>query len=349
MLMLSQSYPRNRAFSLVEMLVAAALLVLLVLLVAQIVNSASSVAAEARKRLDADSQARMVLDRIAQDFGRMNRGSEVDRFFAGEAGNDRMIFVSETPGYFSGASAENQSGLSLIGYRFNSDHALQRLAKGLAWSGGGANNEITFLTYHPAAQSGSYQPLAGSTIAGNPVCLPDAADADFQTISDAVFRLEFCYLLKDGTFSTKPVAEVGGLRNALSANTAPTVSEGSNEGYSAGSRWYDAASRRAYVCVDASPNAAVWRALGWKDVHAVVVAVAALDGASRKLAPSLQAAAAALPDVAEADLQSGAARLMEESWNGVLRDGSFAQRSGMPAAAANAVRVYQRYFYLNAP
>src|SRR5687768_6034140 len=112
--------PRKAAFSLVEMLVAAAVFLLLVLIVAQIVNSASSVAAQSRKRLDADSQARTVLDRLAQDFGRMSKRSDLDFLAANEAGNDRLFFVSEVPGYFTGVAAGNQSGFSLVGYRVNS-------------------------------------------------------------------------------------------------------------------------------------------------------------------------------------------------------------------------------------
>lgn len=347
--MRSSSSPRKAAFSLIEMLVAAAVFVLLVLVVAQIVNSASSVAGESRKRLDADSQARTVMDRLAQDFGRMNKRADVDFLFTAETGNDRMFFVSEVPGYFSGVPAGNQSGLSLVGYRVNDSHVLERLGKGLAWSGGGANNEIAFISYDPAGQSGSFQPLAASTTAGNPAAAAGATDADFQVISDAVFRAEFCYLLKDGTFSTKPVSAPAGLQNTLSAGAAPSVTDGSGNGYSVGSRWYDTTSRRGYICVDATPGAAVWTALGWKDVNAVVVAVAALDAASRKIAPDLQAAATALPDITDDDLQAATPRLMEEIWTTKIRDGSFAQAAGLPAKAAAATRVYQRYLYLNTP
>lgn len=341
--------PRKAAFSLVEMLVAAAVFLLLVLIVAQIVSSASSVTSESRKRLDADSQARTVLDRLAQDFGRMSKRSDLDFLFSCETGNDRLFFVSEVPGYFNGVAAENQSGLSLVGYRVNDSFALERLGKGLAWSGGGANNEITFITYNPPGQAYSYQPVAASTTAGNPVAGPGATDADFQVISDAVFRTEFCYLLKDGGFSTKPVSNPGGVKNTLDAGGAPTLSDGSDNGYVVGSRWYDTNAKRAYVCVDATPNAAVWTALGWKDVTAVVVAVAALDANSRKLAPDLQAAAGALPDITESDLQAASPKLMDQIWGGVIREGSFAQNAGIPAKAAAATRIYQRYLYLNAP
>ncbi|MBE2203414.1 MAG: prepilin-type N-terminal cleavage/methylation domain-containing protein [Chthoniobacterales bacterium] len=347
--MKSASSLRNSAFTLIEMLVAAAILVLLVAVVAQIVNSTSSVTTESRKRLDADGQARTVLDRLAQDFGRMDKRDEADFLFASEVGNDRIFFISEGPGYFSGAAQENQSPLSLVGYRVNTDATLERLGRGLAWSGGGGNNDIAFLTFNPAGQSGSFQPLVGSTIAGNPVSAPGATDADFQVISDAVFRQEFCYQLKDGTFSTKPILNPTGVKNMLTANAAPTTSDGSGSGYAVGSRWYDETARRGYICVDATPGAAVWTARGWKDVNAVVVAVAALDGTSRKLVAELQTAVTALPDATDADLQASPPRLMEETWNGLIRDGAFAQSAGMPSKAANAARVYQRYFYLNTP
>ena len=53
-------------------------------------------------------------------------------------------------------------------------------------------------------------------------------------------------------------AASGGVLNNHSATTAPTVSDDSSDGYAVGSIWIDVTADEAYICVDASPGAAVW-------------------------------------------------------------------------------------------
>src|SRR5467141_1758103 len=60
-----QSRRRTNAFTLVELLVSMGVLVLLVFLATQLVNSAATVAIVGYKRMDADSEARQVFDRMA--------------------------------------------------------------------------------------------------------------------------------------------------------------------------------------------------------------------------------------------------------------------------------------------
>src|SRR5437879_1770459 len=87
-------------FTLVEMLVSTAVLVLLILVVTQLVNSTALTATGSRKHTDADGQARMIFDRMANDFGRMVIRKDVDYLFTKQAGNDGMVFYSEAPAYF---------------------------------------------------------------------------------------------------------------------------------------------------------------------------------------------------------------------------------------------------------
>lgn len=47
----------------------------------------------------------------------------------------------------------------------------------------------------------------------------------------------------------------------FSATSAPTQSDDSGDSYGVGSLWIDVANDRAYICVDATPNAAVWNPL----------------------------------------------------------------------------------------
>jgi hypothetical protein len=61
---------------------------------------------------------------------------------------------------------------------------------------------------------------------------------------------------------TVPDADVTLRIDKLDATTAPTVNDDSGDGYSVGSLWIDVTNDHAYVCVDATATAAVWRYLG---------------------------------------------------------------------------------------
>ena len=109
-----QSAPASRmshAFTLIEMLVSIAVLTLMILLVTQLVNSATNVTISANKHMDADSQARMVFDRLADDLAAMPKRSDVDFFFSkvdggGQHGNnDQLYFYSGVPGLFTAATS----------------------------------------------------------------------------------------------------------------------------------------------------------------------------------------------------------------------------------------------------
>ena len=100
-------------------------LVLLVLLATQLLNSAATVTTLGHKQMDADSQARQLLDRMAIDFAQLVKRNDVDFFAKGTvapssvggamAGNDQIAFYSTVPGYYP--SAGSQSPVSLVAYR----------------------------------------------------------------------------------------------------------------------------------------------------------------------------------------------------------------------------------------
>ena len=98
--------------------------------------------------MDADSQARQVLDRMAIDFDQMVKRTDVDYYRQGTSapnstrpinGNDQIAFYSAVPGYYPSTGA--QSPVSLVAYRVNSNQTspsfnkLERLGKGLVWNG----------------------------------------------------------------------------------------------------------------------------------------------------------------------------------------------------------------------
>ncbi len=128
--------------------------------VAQMLNSAMIASLGGYKHLDADTQARMVLDRMAFDIAKMSRRADVDYYFAKNVdgatpGNDQMAFYSESGGYYpSGVSAATQgSEVSLVGYRINANNQLERLSKGLIWNG--VSNTAPPMVYGVSATPGA--------------------------------------------------------------------------------------------------------------------------------------------------------------------------------------------------
>ncbi|HEY8965499.1 MAG TPA: prepilin-type N-terminal cleavage/methylation domain-containing protein [Candidatus Methylacidiphilales bacterium] len=361
-------FPRRgfRGFTLIELLVAVAVLALLVALAVGVVGGTAKAILSSNKRQDADGQARTALDRIGADIANAVRRADLDAIFPKAAGNDRMFFHSEAPAYFDASNAllfpgssasDPKSILSLVGYRIEGDSGLERLGLGLTWAGkasGSGSGAAVYLSR--VAGSGVIDPA--STLSGAwPAAVGqppnyDGSDATYwRVLSPQVFRMETCFLLKDGTLSVLPVLRPSGKTNNLGAQAPPTAASDAGAGYVPGSRWFDAAAQRGYVCVDNTAGAAVWNAVGTGDLAAVVVALAILDASSRQTVPAsaLRAVALALPDAGAGDLAASPPRLMKRTWQAVVQAPSFAQSSGLPPEAAARVRVYQRYFYLNSP
>jgi type II secretory pathway pseudopilin PulG len=203
----SQSRGCKGGFTLAELLITVGVLVLLVLLFTQLLNSAATITTLGHKQMDADSQARQLLDRMAVDFGQMVKRADVDYYLKSpsspQSGNDQVTFYTALPGYFATSpspapSYTGKSSVSLVSYRVNSDgtsasyNRTERLAKGLAWNGVSASwIPVMFL---PQTISSNW-PSAVST---------SAADGDYEIIGAQTFRFEYYYLLKNGNLSTTP-------------------------------------------------------------------------------------------------------------------------------------------------
>jgi prepilin-type N-terminal cleavage/methylation domain-containing protein len=319
-----------RAFTLVELLVAMTVLTLLVLLVSQMVSATTAVTTGNRERLDADGEARLVLDRMGLDISRMLERSDVDYIFASLPGNDKFFFYSEAPAYFDNSStiATAQSSLALVGYQINNSSQappfqLSRLSKGLTWdeSSSSTPGSIVYLTPSstPSA-SPTPSPDPNSTLAGHWAATigtaPDYNGTDttsYHVIGDAVCRLEICFLLK--------AVPASGTTAALPAIYSITPYRGS----------------------DALHNAVN----GMQDVRAIVVTIAVLDPTSRQIAPDLSHISTALRDVTAGDLSASPPVLISKTWQSEIDGGTFAADAQIPKAAAAQVRVYQRHFYLD--
>jgi len=337
----------KNGFTLVEMMVATAVLVLLIVMVTQLTNSAATVTTGSRKHMDADSQARMIFDRMANDFARMSKRPDMDCIFSNQAANDAMFFYSEAPAYYDGSASDftNRNTTALVGYRINSAYQLERLGKLLTWDSSATSTtpgSVVFLTYPPTASSpsptASPTPWPASTLTGNwgtSIGAPvgSGTDADYHVIGDQAFRMAFCFLLKPYTVSgtTYP--------GFYSANPYNTL-------------------------IPAHAGVTTVQGTGMQDVEAIVVAIAILDDASRKIIiPTasgngildLSTLVAKFPDPTPAELQVPATVtaspptpiLMAQNWLGSMNASGFAANVGIPQSAASQIRIYQRSFYFN--
>ena len=352
-------------FTILELLVSAAVFTMLAVLIAQLTISATAVSTSGTKRMDADSQARLIFDRMANDFAKMVKRPDADCIFAKQPGNDAMFFYSEAPAYAaSSLGSTTKNTVALVGYRINTNSSkyqppnyaagypvLERLGEMLAWDGTTSNDAtaaqdntgpggMVFFAY-PA---GSATPDPASTLDGNWANTigtasnhyADGTDKDYHVLSDTVYRMEISFLLTDGTVSTMPVTNPSTTTNNLAASAAPTVAADRSAGYSAGSRWLNTTTGRGYICTDATTGAAVWNPIGVQDVSAIIVAIALLDNTSRKIVVRYDSMATALPDAV-------GSTPIAKTW----MSGNYLTGSGIPQAAASQLRIYQRTFYLN--
>lgn len=326
-------FSSRRAFTLVELLTAIAVLGILMVIIGSILGSTSQVADTTGRTSDSAIEARQVLDRIGADINGMLIRPDVDMLFYNGTGNDAMFFYSQVAGYFDPnvTPPAEQGPLALVGYRINpagslgSEPALERLAMGMAWDNTGDSNVpvLPYLSFTPrppttnttgpipntalaastldGTGSGSSNVLISKTV-GNPP-YTDGTSSFYDAIGSQVFRLEICYQKTDGTFTLTPAPR------PLTAGTLTSTS-------------------------------------------AIVVAIAVLDSRSRKLitAPGQWTSLiGALPDPTASDLTGSQPKLMDSIWNTQIQSPAFAAAAGIPAAAAAHIRVYQRIYYLNAP
>lgn len=203
---------RGAAFTLVEMLLSITVLALIVLFVSRLFNAASTLTISGNKRMDADSEARPLLNRVATDLAQMVKRRDVDYFLksAGtQAGNDQLAFYSMVPGY----NATAASPISLVAYRINTQRRAERLGKGLIWNGDASPG--TPMVFLPLTITANWVEATNSS-----------TDIDYELIAPNVFRLEYYYVLKNGNLSDTPWdttaghTAVDGLRDVAALSVA---------------------------------------------------------------------------------------------------------------------------------
>ena len=215
-----------RAFTLMELLISLVILAIIILMVAQVVSDATAVTRTGNKHIDTDTQARIVLDRMAIDFAKMLKRTDVDYYLKGlvsykahgnghgwgagkvgkdQLGSDQIAFFSQVPGYYPATAS--QSPLSLVAYRVNNDSTsasylkLERMGKGLLWNGVSSSNiPIVFL---PLTIDATW-PAATNDFAQGQGPASASQDSTYETIGPHVFRFEYFYLIKNGRLSASP-------------------------------------------------------------------------------------------------------------------------------------------------
>ena len=311
-------------FTLAELLVSMGVLVLLVLLFTQLLNSAATITILGHKQMDADSQARELLDRMSVDFAKMVKRPDVDYYLkslsgsasdcgvcGNQVGNDQAAFYTSTPGYYATVPAptpdyRQRSPLSVVAYRINSDSSssfynrMERMGKGLAWNG--ASTAWTPIVFLPQTIGGPQPPPSGNWPAAcYPRCTSDPVyktDSAYEVIGPQVFRFEYYYLLKNGTLSSTP--------------------------------WYTASSVR-----------------GMQDVSAIIANIAVIDPKSKVLVTVSQMEQLAGTNGQSSVLVDYSTEMTPGQLLNSWRTALDANTIDLPRPAVSGIRVYERYFYLN--
>jgi type II secretory pathway component PulJ len=308
------------AFTLIELLVSVAVLIMLVVMAAQLLNSAAAITSLGQKRMDADSQARQLLDRMAIDFAQMIKRPDVDYYLKSSAtaapdcttcaaqtnGNDQIAVFTALAGYYPTPSS--QSPISLIGYRVNSSstsssyNKVERLSKGFIWNGVSPSYKpILFLdsATAPTTTISNQWPAAVSSTAVDSDCSNTGC---YEVAGSQVFRFEYYYLLKNGSFSDTPWDIAGGHTNVA----------------------------------------------GMRDVAAIIADIAVIDTRSKLLLTNSQIAtlngASGQPPILVNYATGMLPGQLGASWQSAL-DGV----TNLPRPAISGVRLYERFFYLSPP
>jgi hypothetical protein len=322
---------------------------IIILMVAQLMTSATAITRTGNKHIDTDTQARVVLDRMALDFAQMLKRTDIDYYVKqppanysghgnghgwgqghnGDQGSDQIAFFSQIPGYYpAGYVSGQQSPISLVAYRVNQSSStnpaygkLERMAKGLVWNAVDTNTNqntakypIVFLPQTIALIGRPWAPAINNDNNAN-----NSIDQDYEVIGPGVFRLEYYYLLKNGRVTDWPW-DRWDMPNQLSITNPQSI--------------------------------------GLTQVESIAVAIAVIDPAARALVNAVSPdrlldLASDMADFKNANGRGvGAQKIgdLEYQWKGVVESvaASGQTPSGLPfpQEAAKSIRIYNRYFDL---
>jgi len=359
-------------FTLTELLISILVVVIITLIASQMMISASAIARTGNKHFDTDTQARVVLDRMALDFAQMIKQTDVDYYVkqkvykghgnghgcgAGrnnDLGSDQIAFYSHVPAYNPDPltySSTKQSPISLIAYRVNEGNdaarygRLERMSKGLLWNGVSNNTGNGNGVYYPIVfQTGQIDSSCG----GN-TCPCNGTVGPWAN----AWKGAIC----NTNNSSDPDYEVIG-PNVFRFEYYYMLKNGRVTDWP----WdrFDMPTRQTIYYDPSYPQLKI----GLSQIEAIAVSIVIIDPASRTLVQQAASAntaygdivdlAAELPDFKNSCGRGNGQRTLgsvELQWKGVIE--SIAQTGQspdggkrFPPEAAKGIRVYTRYFDL---
>jgi prepilin-type N-terminal cleavage/methylation domain-containing protein len=181
--------PAKGGFTMVEILVACAVLATLVVFVAQMVGNASSVTGSSRKRMDADEEARAAFDMLAGDIASMVKRADINPLFIATPGNDRIFFYSMAPAYSTNPPDFN-SQVALVGY------VATNATNGPSVTGtNGLLRDAVLMTWDQVG----FTPLSAMSGTTNATPEIQLGLTNFHSIAPSVCRFEYSLLMRPGS------------------------------------------------------------------------------------------------------------------------------------------------------
>lgn len=175
---LPHSGRNGSGFTILELLVAMAILAIVVVIAFQVIGMAGKTVSTDNKKIDGLMQARQALDRFGLDWNARVVRDDVPVSLTSQPGNDSISFVSRIP------APTGDRAMAVVDYQVNTNvtgsdtYKLERGALGFNWNGG-TPVFTTPMTSLPALQT-----------------------TNRQTLSPGVFRLKYALLQKEtGTSS----------------------------------------------------------------------------------------------------------------------------------------------------
>jgi hypothetical protein len=339
-------------------------------MVSQLMTSATAITRTGNKHFDTDTQARVVLDRMALDFAQMVKRTDVDyyvkqRIYKGhgnghgcgqghnnDLSSDQIAFYSQVPAYNPDPStySTKQSPISLIAYRVNESTSsqdaarygrLERMSKGLLWNGVSNNSGNGTNVYYPIVfQTGQID----STCIGNSCPC-------------------------NGTVGPWANAWSGAICNTNQSNSRDQDYEVLGANVFRFEYYYMLKNGRVtdwpWDRFDYPTQQTIYSParLGLSQVKSIAVSIAVIDPASRELIQKAAAANTAYGDILDVaaqlpDFKNNCGRgnsqrsigTLETDWKtaieSIAQTGQTDSGKLIPREAAKGIRVYNRYFDL---
>jgi len=211
-------FSRSAAFSLIEILVACAVLALIVVLLAATFSNFANVTSVSGRRMESGNQSRTVFDRLELDLASSIRSSGVEiKFFKNDSGNDELAFLANARPVTVNAATTPR--MAKIGYEVPSAntgldlagrYSLSRDTEPFSWN----DSAVSFLS-------------TGTNSGLIPFSTLITSAAQQQMLGRGIFRFELSFLKTDGTIkATAPdFSEVAAIICSTAALDESTIAK----------------------------------------------------------------------------------------------------------------------------